>query len=584
MACKCLPRVFVAITLFFGLSQNIHSQEQLDSLREQLKSAQGMEKAGIQRIIAQRLMYIEPDSALLYIKEALEAFESGDDPKGYVFALLTRGSMLSESSELDKAEEILIKALTLAEEGNFKAGISWVSVALGSTHIRQGKYTEAAENHFRGATIAREIENYDLLLTHLMNLGILKTQLSLFDEASQYLLEAVALSADHGNKFREGQLYGNLGYMEYTRKNIALSKEYHKKSLEAFRDIDEKVNIVSALNNLGYAHAELNEINEAQASYTEAIELTREIGDKGREARILLNLAKLMRISGNLRKAITYTNQATQEGFSVGYVQIKKDLYLLRYEIFVELEEYKNALTSFEVYKGLEDSIRVSTDKAEITRLTSEYEFDRLEKENELRLKENEIKSLQLKQRNQMLLVTALLLLISIYIFIRIRNRLKIKLSLTQKDVQISQQAFEIEKERLMVYTQELLIKNQSLEEKQHQLEVESKEHGAKSLESYELLDKLSSAIVDDKDWKTFKLYFEAVYPGFFNRIIAEKKRSLTLGEQRLSALIKLSLSNKEVGAVLNISRNSVVRAKYRLRQKLGFAVTQELESYLLSF
>ena len=582
MVCKCLLRVFVVITLFFGLSQSLYSQEQLDSLREQLKSAEGMRKAGIQRIIAQRLMYIEPDSALSYIEESLEAYENGDDPEGYVFALLTRGTMFNERSELDKAEDILTKALTLAQDERYKRGISWVNAALGSTHIRQGKYTQAAEDHFLGATIAREIEDNDLLLTHLMNLGILKTQLSLFDEASEYLLEAVELSKG-GNKFREGQLYGNLGYMEYTRKNIALSKEYHQKSLEAFREIDEKVNIINALNNLGYAHAELNEVREAKAHYIEAIELTREIGDKGSEGRTLLNLAKLMKASGDLRKAITYTNQATQEGFSLGHIQTKKDLYQLRYEVFVVLKEYKSALASFEMYKGLEDSIRVRTDKAQISKLTSDYEFDRLEKENELRLKENEIKSLQLKQRNQMLLVVALLLLISIYIFIRIRNRLKVKLSLTEKDVQISQQAFEIEKERLMAYTQELLTRNQSLEEKQHQLEVESKEQGTKSLESYELLDKLSSAIVDDKDWKTFKLYFEAVYPDFFNMITAEKNVSLTLGEQRLSALIKLSLSNKEVGAVLNISRNSVVRAKYRLRQKLGFAETQELENYLLS-
>ncbi|GAB5526557.1 MAG: hypothetical protein Roseis2KO_44290 [Roseivirga sp.] len=550
-------------------------------MKVQLKTAEGMRKAGLQRVIAQRMMYSQPDSALVYIDEALSAFENGDDPEGHVMALLTRGTMYAESSELDKAEETVIKGLTLAGDIGYKKGTAWLNLTMGTINIRRGMYTEAAENHFEGATLAKEVEDYDLLLTHLMNLGILKTQLSLFDEASQYLLEAVALSEDYGNKFREAQLYGNLGYLEYARQNIGLSKEYHQKSLKVFREIDERVNMAAALNNLGYAHGLLNEISQAQTSYRESLELYREVGDAAGETRVLVNLARLLKESGSTRKALDYAEQAVGKGTGTGFILTQKDLYQIRYELYVELEDFKKALSSYERFKKLEDSIRTSTDKSEIARLTARYEVDRLEQENQLQLKENEIKSLQLRQRNQMLIGAGLLLLVCIYIFIRIRNRLKVKLSLTQKDVQISKQAFELEKERLMAYTQELLIRNESLEEKHHQLELQSAGGETKSTESYELLDKLSSAIVDDKDWKTFKLYFEAVYPAFFDAIRTEKKVNLTLGEQRLAALIKLSLSNKEIGAILNISRNSVVRAKYRLRQKVGFAETSELENYL---
>ncbi|MCE7996946.1 MAG: transcriptional regulator [Roseivirga sp.] len=576
-------RTCLLILLFFGFSNSPQAQEHIDSLKVQLKTAEGMQRAKLQRVIAQRMMYTKPDSALIYIEEALNSFENGDDPEGYVMALLTRGSMYAENSELDEAEEIVTKGLTLAEDIGYKKGIAWLNLTMGSINIRRGRYTEAAEYHFEGATLAREVEDYDLLLTHLMNLGILKTQLSLFDEASQYLLEAVAISVDYGTKFREAQLYGNLGYLEYARQNIGLSKEYHQKSLKVFREIDERVNMAAALNNLGYAQGLLNEISEAQTSYQESLELYREVGNASGETRVLVNLARLLKESGNTRTALNYAEQAVGKGKGTGYILMQKDLYQIRYELYVEVQDYKKALSSYESFKKIEDSIRASTDKSEIARLTAEYDVDRLEQENQLQLKENQIKSLQLRQRSQMLIGAGLLLLICTYIFIRIRNRLKVKLSLTQKDVQISKQAFELEKERLMAYTQELLMKNESLEEKQHQLELQSVGSETKSTESYELLDKLSSAIVDDKDWKTFKLYFEAVYSTFFDTIRAEKKVNLTLGEQRLAALIKLSLSNKEVGAILNISRNSVVRAKYRLRQKLDFAETSELENYLHS-
>lgn len=583
MVCKYIGRLCLFIFLWVGPNCDLRAQLKIDSLKRELQTAEGMQRADLLRVIAQRMMYTQPDSGRVYIEKSLRAFENGDDPEGYIRALLTSATLYVENAELDKGEEIAVAALERAKEIDFKEGIAWLNLTMGTINIRRGKFTEAAEYHFEGVQFAREIGHHDILLTNLMNLGIIKLQLSLFDEASQYLLEAVAISEEHGTKFRQAQLYGNLGYLEYMRQNIGLSKGYHQKSLSIFRKIDDKVNMAASLSNLGFAQGLLKEFKEAQVSYDEALVLFREVKDVSGETRVLGNLARLLKEWGKPRLALSYAEQAVSGERGTGYVLLQKDLYQIRYELYSELKDYKKALESFELYKALEDSIRISTDESKIARLTAEYEYETLEKENQLQLQENEIKSLQLQQRNQMLIGSGLLLLICIYVFIRIRNRLKVKLSLTEKDVQISQQAFELEKERLMAYTQELLLKNESLEEKQHQLEAQSAGIETKSAESYELLDKLSSAIVDDKDWKTFKLYFEAVYPAFFETIRSEKEVSLTLGEQRLAALIKLSLSNKEVGAILNISRNSVVRAKYRLRQKLNFAETAELESYLHS-
>ncbi len=583
MVCKYIGRLCLFIFLWVGPNGDLRAQLKIDSLKRELKTAEGVQRADLLRVIAQRVMYIQPDSSRIYIERSLRAFENRDDTEGYIRALLTSATLYVENSELDKGEEVAVRALELAKEIDFKEGVAWLNLTMGTINIRRGNFTKAAEYHFEGVQFAREIGEYDILLTNLMNLGIIKLQLSLFDEASQYLLEAVAISEEHGTKFRQAQLYGNLGYLEYKRQNIGLSKDYHQKSLSTFRQIDDKVNMAASLSNLGFAQGLLKEFKEAQISYDEALGLFREVKDVPGEARVLGNLARLLKESGKPRMALKYAEQAVSGGRGTGYITLQKDLYQVRYELYVELEDYKKALESFELYKALEDSIRISTDESKIAKLTAEYEYETLERENQLQLQENEIKSLQLQQRNQMLVGAGLLLLVCIYIFIRIRSRLKMKLSLTEKDVQISRQAFELEKERLMAYTQELLLKNESLEEKQHELEARSVGIESKSTESYELLDKLSSAIVDDKDWKTFKLYFEAVYPNFFDTIKGGKEVNLTLGEQRLAALIKLSLSNKEVGAILNISRNSVVRAKYRLRQKLDLAETPELENYLHS-
>jgi len=75
-------------------------------------------------------------------------------------------------------------------------------------------------------------------------------------------------------------------------------------------------------------------------------------------------------------------------------------------------------------------------------------------------------------------------------------------------------------------------------------------------------------------------MLFEAAYPKFIQSF-KEKVPEATHNHQRLAALMKIQLSNKEIASIFNISRDSVVRSKYRLRQKMGLETNQEMEDYL---
>ena len=83
-----------------------------------------------------------------------------------------------------------------------------------------------------------------------------------------------------------------------------------------------------------------------------------------------------------------------------------------------------------------------------------------------------------------------------------------------------------------------------------------------------------------EKDWHLFKLYFEEVNENFFN-ILQKRYDSLTTGDQILAALIKLNLNIKEAAAVLNISPDSVKKARYRLRKKVGLNNRENLTDFL---
>jgi PAS domain S-box-containing protein len=93
------------------------------------------------------------------------------------------------------------------------------------------------------------------------------------------------------------------------------------------------------------------------------------------------------------------------------------------------------------------------------------------------------------------------------------------------------------------------------------------------SVEATRQIEKIQTRIIQsldqDKEWKSFQLYFERVHPDFFKKI-RNKFPQLSQNELKHLAYIKMKLSNKEVASLLYISPKAVEVARYRIKKKLG--------------
>lgn len=80
---------------------------------------------------------------------------------------------------------------------------------------------------------------------------------------------------------------------------------------------------------------------------------------------------------------------------------------------------------------------------------------------------------------------------------------------------------------------------------------------------------KLKLILAEEEDWDFFMKKFIEVHPEFMDWL---KKRypQLTPNDLRFCALLKLKISNKEIATLLNISHQSVLSKRYRLRKKMG--------------
>ena len=154
-------------------------------------------------------------------------------------------------------------------------------------------------------------------------------------------------------------------------------------------------------------------------------------------------------------------------------------------------------------------------------------------------------------------------------------------------ELENSRLTIEKDKNELKVFSRNINIKDKSIQNLTSQLEKTSDQLSALRSSRVVILKQLSETkILTNDDWLSFKLLFEKIYPQFLNSTNSFDF-VFTKGEKLLMALIKLDMTNKEIGKALGISPESVSKSKFRLKKKLEnhklFMGVEEFVHQLLS-
>lgn len=83
-----------------------------------------------------------------------------------------------------------------------------------------------------------------------------------------------------------------------------------------------------------------------------------------------------------------------------------------------------------------------------------------------------------------------------------------------------------------------------------------------------------------EKEWETFNRYFRHVHQDFYNKL-DRSAPTLSVNEQRLAALIRMNMDNRQISVLLAIEPSSVKMAKYRLKKKLQLDDSVDLSKYI---
>jgi hypothetical protein len=97
------------------------------------------------------------------------------------------------------------------------------------------------------------------------------------------------------------------------------------------------------------------------------------------------------------------------------------------------------------------------------------------------------------------------------------------------------------------------------------------------------LFEYIDKDIQHDKEWKEFQEYFDIVHSSFINKLKANYPTiSPTL--LKLCTYLRVKMSNKQIARLMNTTVESVLKSRYRLREKLQLNSDDNLDDFIEKF
>ena len=254
------------------------------------------------------------------------------------------------------------------------------------------------------------------------------------------------------------------------------------------------------------------------------------------------------------------------------------DMMILKsyHDYYLEETNYKVANDYLEKYIELIDS----NHKKEHSIALAEYEilFKNIQKEHQLEQMQKETEILRLGRRVIIavsIAIFCLLLLTGYLLYSRYR---KVKKRQTVLKEELSSKERELTSNALSLIKRNEAMKGVSskLKDSKHKLKAENQKI------VQEVINEINIEL-SEVGWKEFELRFLKVHPDFYPNIRKEFP-DITPAEIKLSALLRLNFTTKEIASITGLSNSSVETARVRLRKKLELDSDTNLVSFLSRF
>ncbi len=506
------------------------------------------------------------------LEEAIELTRNGRNPFVYARANHFLGSTYANQDDYYTSIERYKIAKDYYEKEDFSDHLSEVLANMGWSYRERGELNEAMDVYMKALKIAEEINSPTNLFNVYHELGYIYLEQGDTSLAENTFKKTLALAQELNSRTRISYANGDLAILYFKKKNYQKALWHNKQDLLIQKELGNKRDLPMIFNNIADCFFKLGAYDSTilYAENALAVDVDQRSTYENAQSKIKIAKANIARgIYGEASKLLT---EARIAGSTIGSIDVKRNALNQLYLLARKKKDYKNALIYFESYKALQDSIFNLTINRQIEEIKAAYDLDK---------SEQKIINLDLERQNAIgrrnLYFVALVLMAIIGVISFLYNRLiRIKNGMIlRRNKKIADAQLDKAKSELELYTKMLADKNKLINKLNDEYSKVKGEIKILAPDASKKIKKLiKSTLLTDKEWDEFKERFEQIYPTFFIQL-REKYPKLTTTEEKLFALSKLKLKNKEIGSMLGVSPSSVAKSKNRLGKKIAVSPDQ---------
>ena len=521
------------------------------------------------------------------------------------FLLLSKEYAPGGHSQFDSSMSNLNKALSITEATAYTRHLYSIYNEFAQLFSNSGNYPIEIEYNFkilkliddeissRNDTLERLTKYADLYIqigTCYFNMDNDSKALAWYQKCLEIVRQIAQLNKSYPTTRKLVVLYLNIGSVHLSRYNFDEAKSSFLKALEMNRLLNDPLIDGMLYNNLGIVYKEHKDFAESFRYYNRALAIREAMHDTAAIAQTYNNLGDAWCLTGHYDKAIEILNSALEMSRKSAHLrsQMKAANFLsLAYE---KTGNYAKALGMQKLFKTLHDSI-ISNEKVQnTTRLELQYQYEKQQKENQLR---EEIVLAKAERKKLIFMIISGILFFSIVIlFLLNRNqRMKMRhaktiqesLELEHKNLLMEKQQLQMEldfrNKELSTHVIYLLRKNEFISSIINKLLTVKRSMEGPENDSWiqDILREMQSN-VDNTVWGEFEVRFQQVHQDFYEKL-REKYPDLTPNEIKICAFLKLNMTTKDISAITFQTVKSIQVARNRLRKKMGISRDENLVS-----
>ena len=616
-------------------------QQVIDSLQKRLSEASDEEQAFLlNRLSFENILVGNLEEAQSFALKAKEKAIATNNLNEEGISYKHTGIILNYLSKISEAQTDYQKAIEIFKQTENFHQLIKVYHNLSNLYLGQGKFSKVFEYLSVAESISREHEIISVpLMGSLSNFYQLTGD---FEKSLHYALESLKYAELENDLEGVAYAYNSLGKIYLHNNEIEKAEESYLKSSEIYRELERNLQVAILYNNLGSIYGKQGEFENALEYCYQSLEIKKELHYNEGILFSYLAIGDLYAKMNEKEKAFNYYRDGielaketstdhllsqfqSKEGvmhfYQKDYEKAEQDLlesnsiainnnslelvsnnYYFLSKIDSVRGDFKGALTNFQKYMSVKDSLY---NKVKIQQMEEmQIRFETVEKEKEIAQLESE-KQMALKERNFERLyknVAFLGILIFIVLLILLNNRFKIKKKYFEQETELNKsredelknkaQISELQTEKLQ---SDLHLKNRELSTaalaathkndilSEIQIKISEVEENSK-IENKSSLQYIKRLIKEnlnmDKDWESFKLHFESVHPDFYYKLKSACPE-LSNNDLKHCTYIKVNLSSKEIARIMNISPKSVQMSRYRLKKKFQLSPDQDLFEFI---